>query len=102
MHRKLLAHNVALYHPTVKPMTEIEVVHRRVSSLDPWTHPNTWEKWCDDNDVSQRGQTSVKMMEHATQKARLRAWESKSMKVMKKLTKSSIFGKSKKHAKLRR
>jgi hypothetical protein len=41
-------------------------------------------------------------MEHATQKARLRAWESKSMKVMKKLTKSSIFGKSKKHAKLRR
>ena len=110
--RKLLAHNVALYHPTVKPMTEVEVVHRRVSSLDPWLHPNTWEKWCDASDVRQRGHTPPQMLEHAAQKARLRDWTAqtkatephtaKSMKAMKKLTKSSIFGKSKKHDKLRR
>ena len=52
--RKLLAHNIALYHPTVHWMSEQEVVQRRVPSMDLW--PTSWgEEWCSGAGVLSRG-----------------------------------------------
>jgi hypothetical protein len=107
--RKLLAHNVALYHPTVKPMGEIEVVHRRVASLDPWIQSGSWTTWCNEVPEQKRGRTPMKVLERAVQSKQLHDWSvknkaqpSKAMKAGTKIFKSSIFTKAKQHFKLRR
>ena len=53
--RKLLAHNSALYHTTVRQMEASEMVSRRIPSIDPWAAPNSWSDWCPDLFVNVRG-----------------------------------------------
>ena len=104
--RKLLAHNVALYHPTVKPMNEIENVHRRISSLDPWLPSGSWAKWCPEASIKERGAIPMKALERIAQSKQLREWSTKSKAnpntAMKTVMKTSLFKKAKQHFKLRR
>ena len=104
--RKLLAHNIALYHPTVHWMSEQEVVQRRVSSMDLW--PTSWGEWCSGAGVLSRGRIPRLGFKRAVEAARLHTWKAKnqrsgqssaSQKVTKKV---DIFRKPKSSHKLRR
>ena len=44
--RMLIAHNSALYHPTLRRMEEGEVLARRVPLLLPWPTDKKWNAWC--------------------------------------------------------
>ena len=108
--RKLLAHNVAMYHPTVKPMSEVEVVTRRTASLDAWEKLGSWAEWCGDGSTRERSKP-VKMRLRASQIKRFSDWKKKNkttktigkaVKVMKIAMKTSTFRRAKHHWKLRR
>ena len=89
--RKLLAHNTGLYHPTLRPMEELEVVYRRVAAVDLWPTPQKWKDWCDAVDVSSRGLKPALGKKTDEEKERLKTWtqrttahETKTKKTVKK------------------
>ena len=102
--RKLLAHNVAVYWPTVKPMDELEIVHQRVASFDPWKEPDSWAKFCNQRKGNIKSKT---IKERDLQQQRLSKWRvatktKHTMARMNKWMKYSVFNKPKGNAILRR
>ena len=105
--RKLLAHNVCMYNPTVNPMDELEIVQAKVASMDPWCMEGSWKRWCDACDFQRGGNKPVKIQERDAQRQRFRVWGSKQMSPMKNMKqrkhpkkKVSVFARAKNHVKL--
>ena len=80
--RKLLAHNSALYHQTIRRMEEPEVLARRVAMIDLWPG-KAWIKWCGPSDTHGRGQFPATTAQRWAESKRLREWKA-SMKSTKK------------------
>ena len=73
--KKLLLHNTMVYHPTLRPMTtQLEVLSRRVASLDFWPGDASWTSWCAASNVRRRGLIPVRGVARALESARLRQW----------------------------
>ena len=102
--RKLMAHNMALYTPTVKYMEELEVVHHRVASDDPWADLKSWAQCCDQSESVPHASRSSLAMKRSHEASRFRKWAAKSMKTMKsmyvskamKTRRTVVHGKNKK------
>ncbi len=44
---KLLAHNRAAYHGTIRQLSQAAVLQRAIHSLEMWTE-GSWKEWCED------------------------------------------------------
>ena len=93
--RKLLAHNSALYHPTLMIMEEAGVLARRVGSMKLWPTEVQWKKWAGVSVAKKRGRVPALVRKWDAESERLRGWKvKKAMKkaaTFKKQTKRSVF-----------
>ena len=79
--KKLLAHNSALYRPTLRERDEAGVLARLVPSVKLWGTPAKWAKWCGACGAKPRGKVPSLAQARALESKRFRLW--KSMKTEK-------------------
>ena len=74
--RKLLAHNSALYRPTLRERDEAGVLACLVPSVTLWGTPSQWAKWCGACGAKPRGKVPALAKARALESQRFRLWNS--------------------------